>query len=80
MPELLLRRKNGLYFLIDQGEEIPLTPEAYFMAVRDKISMVKVSGEQRNFPYSEMLSVLEDLLSDEDLQFQIQNERQANDY
>jgi hypothetical protein len=39
-----LRRKNGLYFLIDQGEEIPITREAFIQAVKDNIKVIDEPG------------------------------------
>ena len=44
MPELLLRRKNGLYFLIDQEKEIPITRDAFAEAEKDHIRVLKEPG------------------------------------
>ncbi|MCF7911604.1 MAG: hypothetical protein K9M99_03675 [Candidatus Cloacimonetes bacterium] len=72
---LKIRRKEGLFFLVEKDEEIPVTRDVFFMAVRDKIKMVNETGDHRNFPYSEILSVLEYLLLDENLQFKNQKAR-----
>ena len=62
---LKLQRKGKLFYLRDKGEEIPVTQDVYFMAVRDKIRMVKESGNHRHFNYSELIEVLEGILEND---------------
>ena len=59
---LKLRRREGLFFIVDKSEEIPVTQDVYDLAVRDKIRLVKETGNHRNFTYSEIMEVLEGIM------------------
>jgi len=60
-----LRRKDELFYLVDGDQDIPLTRDAYYMAIQDNIKAVEISGEHRLLPYEELLEILKGICSDE---------------
>lgn len=61
-------RKGKLFYMKDGRRLVPLSPEAYKMAINDKIQMVKETGDHGNFTYDEMMEVLEGILENDQIE------------
>ena len=59
-----LKREGKYFFMVDENGYIPITREAYLMAVKDNIREVRKTGYHPDFPYGHVLDVLEGLLED----------------
>ena len=60
-----LKREGKYFFMVDETGDIPLSSDAFYMALQDNIKAVEISGDQRLFPYEEVLEILKGICSDE---------------